>query len=204
MFGLLYGLWQAYWTKQEVFVLIVGLDNAGKTTLLERIKASYSNRPALAPQSIRPTVGLNIGRVDVGPHRLVLWDLGGQASLRAIWPRYFAEAAAIIFVVDSGDPERFDEAKAELEQVVAHPDLRGVPVLVLANKQDVPQAHSCAQVETVMAIPALATSCVALSIQPVVAITGQGVTEGLQWLIDAVQLHPRETPSTSPSSQQRR
>lgn len=135
--------------------------------------------------------------MDVGPLRLVVWDLGGQAPLRAIWPQYYRDAHALVFVVDSGcDAGRLSEAAAELAHAVAHPALRGAPVLVLANKQDAPSARPAAQVAAAVAPPGLAAQCAALCVQPCVATTGQGVTEGLQWLVDAIQIHPRRDPST--------
>ena len=97
-------------------ILILGLDNAGKSTLLEMIKSLYSHN-LFQPENIRPTVGQNIGRIEVGETvRMVLafWDLGGQESLRKIWEEYYRESDALIFVVDATDRGRIEECKDTL------------------------------------------------------------------------------------------
>eukprot|EP00002_Diphylleia_rotans_P037605 TRINITY_DN8418_c0_g1_i1.p1 TRINITY_DN8418_c0_g1~~TRINITY_DN8418_c0_g1_i1.p1 ORF type:complete len:137 (+),score=23.62 TRINITY_DN8418_c0_g1_i1:72-482(+) len=111
MFSLLYGLWQQFFRKAEFYVLMIGLDRAGKTTMLEFLKAKYQGIEPLPPQKICPTVGLNIGKFDVSRAKVILWDLGGQSSLRSIWDKYYNEADGVVFVVDSGDGTRFQEAK---------------------------------------------------------------------------------------------
>uniref|UniRef100_A0A1X7TNC1 ADP-ribosylation factor-related protein 1 n=1 Tax=Amphimedon queenslandica TaxID=400682 RepID=A0A1X7TNC1_AMPQE len=86
MFSLLKGLWEYFFRKDEYFVVILGLDNAGKTTFLETIKRRYiSNYHGMPLEKISTTVGLNVGRIDVGAQRLVLWDLGGQQDLQTLW-----------------------------------------------------------------------------------------------------------------------
>ncbi|CAA0832819.1 GTP-binding protein 1 [Striga hermonthica] len=82
MFSLFYGLWKYMLSKVEFHVLILGIDKAGKTTLLEKLKSQYSNVEGLPPDKIVPTVGLNIGRVEVSNTKLIFWDLGGQKVLR--------------------------------------------------------------------------------------------------------------------------
>jgi ADP-ribosylation factor related protein 1 len=97
-------------------ILILGLDNAGKSTLLEMIKSLYSTT-LFQPDNIRPTIGQNIGRVTVGDtNKLVLafWDLGGQEGLRKIWEEYYRESEALIFVVDATDKGRIEECKDAL------------------------------------------------------------------------------------------
>ena len=107
-------------------------------------------------------------------------------------------------MVDSSDGERCEEARQELEQVIQQAcgaDQR-VPVLVLANKQDVPGASSALVLEGMLALPALRQHCAALSIHPTVATTGQGVAEGMQWLLDTIssRLHAPSSSSSSSSS----
>ncbi|KAI4351778.1 hypothetical protein L6164_006097 [Bauhinia variegata] len=142
MFSLFYGLWKYLFSKIEFHVLILGIDKAGKTTLLEKLKSLYSNLEGLPPDRIVPTVGLNIGRVEVSNTKLVFWDLGGQSGLRSIWEKYYEEAHAVIFVIDASSPSRFEDAKSALEKVLRHEDLQGAPLLILANQQDLPEALS--------------------------------------------------------------
>ena len=135
MFSLFYGLYKYLFSKTEFHVLILGIDKAGKTTLLEKLKSVYSNLEGLPPDRIVPTVGLNIGRVEVLNTKLVFWDLGGQPGLRSIWEKYYEEAHAVVFVIDAACPSRFEDSKSALEKVLRHEDLQGAPLLILANKQ---------------------------------------------------------------------
>lgn len=80
MFGLLAGLWEYCFKKDELHVLILGVDKAGKTTLLEKMKSMYTDYMGLEPEKILPTVGLNVGRIEVHKSKLIFWDLGGAPS----------------------------------------------------------------------------------------------------------------------------
>eukprot|EP00268_Persea_americana_P002762 TRINITY_DN1084_c0_g1_i7.p1 TRINITY_DN1084_c0_g1~~TRINITY_DN1084_c0_g1_i7.p1 ORF type:complete len:127 (-),score=22.91 TRINITY_DN1084_c0_g1_i7:257-637(-) len=120
MFSLFYGLWEYVFSKTEFHVLILGIDKAGKTTLLEKLKTLYSNLQGLPPDRIVPTVGLNIGRVEASKTKLVFWDLGGQVGLRPIWEKYYEEAHGIIFVIDAACPSRFEDSKSALGSFWRH------------------------------------------------------------------------------------
>ncbi|KAH9607485.1 hypothetical protein KSS87_019382 [Heliosperma pusillum] len=146
MFSLMYGLWKQISSKTEFHVLILGIDKAGKTTLLEKLKELYSNLEGIPPDRIVPTVGLNIGRIEVANTKLVFWDLGGQLGLRSIWEKYYEEAHAVIYVVDANTPSRFEDSKSALEKVLRHQDLQGAPLLILANKQDISSSESADEV----------------------------------------------------------
>ncbi|XP_044467463.1 ADP-ribosylation factor-related protein 1 isoform X3 [Mangifera indica] len=148
MFSLFYGLWKYMFSKTEFHVLILGIDKAGKTTLLEKLKSQFSSIEGLPPDRIVPTVGLNIGRIEVSNSKLVFWDLGGQPGLRTIWEKYYEEAHAVVYVIDAACTSRFEDSKSALEKVLRHEDLQGAPLLILANKQrcfnwqDLPDAVS--------------------------------------------------------------
>ncbi|PNI36485.1 ARFRP1 isoform 13 [Pan troglodytes] len=138
MYTLLSGLYKYMFQKDEYCILILGLDNAGKTTFLEQSKTRFNkNYKGMSLSKITTTVGLNIGTVDVGKARLMFWDLGGQEELQSLWDKYYAECHGVIYVIDSTDEERLAESKQAFEKVVTSEALCGVPVLVLANKQDV-------------------------------------------------------------------
>eukprot|EP01027_Heterolobosea_sp_BB2_P016238 GEZU01023131.1.p1 GENE.GEZU01023131.1~~GEZU01023131.1.p1 ORF type:complete len:248 (-),score=39.18 GEZU01023131.1:80-823(-) len=87
---------------------------------------------------------------------LTLWDLGGQSGLRSIWEKYFAEAHAVIYVIDSVDETRFEDARKALESVLSHNDLQGAPLLIFANKQDLEGAKSKEELSRLLRIPGLA------------------------------------------------
>ncbi|XP_037357268.1 ADP-ribosylation factor-related protein 1 isoform X2 [Talpa occidentalis] len=112
MYTLLSGLYKYMFRKDEYCVLILGLDNAGKTTFLEQSKTRLSrNYRGVSLSKITTTVGLNIGTVDVGKARLMFWDLGGQEELQSLWDKYYAECHGVIYVIDSTDEERLSESK---------------------------------------------------------------------------------------------
>ncbi|XP_022453095.1 ADP-ribosylation factor-related protein 1 isoform X2 [Monodon monoceros] len=140
MYTLLSGLYKYMFQKDEYCILILGLDNAGKTTFLEQSKTRFNkNYKGMSLSKITTTVGLNIGTVDFGKARLMFWDLGGQEELQSLWDKYYAECHGVIYVIDSTDEERLSESKRAFEKMVTSEALDGVPILVLANKQDIEQ-----------------------------------------------------------------
>uniref|UniRef100_A0A8C5JP23 ADP ribosylation factor like GTPase 11 n=1 Tax=Junco hyemalis TaxID=40217 RepID=A0A8C5JP23_JUNHY len=122
------------WRKRDARVIMLGLDFAGKSTLLYKLKSGQAVETC-------PTVGFNVEslRTPCGIS-FTLWDVGGQDSLRASWPNYLEDINTLIFVLDSTDAARLAEAMAALEEALRHPGMAGTPVLLLANKQDVPGA----------------------------------------------------------------
>ncbi|XP_034495724.1 ADP-ribosylation factor-related protein 1 isoform X3 [Ailuropoda melanoleuca] len=135
MYTLLSGLYKYMFQKDEYCILILGLDNAGKTTFLEQSKTRFNkNYKGMSLSKITTTV---VGTVDVGKARLMFWDLGGQEELQSLWDKYYAECHGVIYVIDSTDEERLSESKRAFEKMITSEALDGVPILVLANKQDV-------------------------------------------------------------------
>lgn len=175
---------------EELHVLMLGLDKAGKTTLLERLKTAYASVPGTDRDKILPTVGLNVGRMQAYQAPLIFWDLGGQAGLRSIWDKYYSESHAILFVADCTDEARLDEAKAALDHVVASRELFGAPLLIIANKQDVASAVSRTVIADRFGESTLQSQrpC---RIQPASAFTGEGISEGMQWLVQAIKKSQR-------------
>eukprot|EP00095_Tigriopus_kingsejongensis_P011643 maker-scaffold564_size136232-snap-gene-0.29 protein:Tk11643 transcript:maker-scaffold564_size136232-snap-gene-0.29-mRNA-1 annotation:"adp-ribosylation factor-related protein 1" len=208
MYTLLSGIYKSITEKEDFFVLILGLDNAGKTTFLEAAKAKFGEKkasksllpslskdkrsqsdrmPLVNPAKITTTVGLNIGRIDTQGIRLNFWDLGGQEELQALWDKYYAECHAVIFTVDSNDRERMSESKAAFDGMIANSNIIGVPLLVLANKQDL---HDCMGVREVKPIFQDNDEKIGnreCMVMPTSALTGDGVMEGIEWLIDCIQ-----------------
>ena len=112
----------------EKRILILGLDNAGKTSILLQMKEN-----TFMPQSV-PTIGLNIEQVPFRDYNLTFWDVGGQAT--KLWKHYFDSIDGMIFVIDSTDCERIPKAKAELMRVTKDVSLQNVPCLLMFNKTD--------------------------------------------------------------------
>lgn len=182
MFSLLYGLWKYLFSKSEFHVLILGIDKAGKTTLLEKLKTLYSDIEGLPPDRIVPTVGLNIGRVEAHKSKLIFWDLGGQLGLRTIWEKYYEEAHAVLYVVDSVSKTRFEDTKSTLEKVLRHPDLQGAPVLIFANKQDLAGAVNAEELSQFLDIKEQNGRLT--RVQGISAYEGSGIQEGVLWLVE--------------------
>ncbi|KAL2341243.1 hypothetical protein Fmac_009183 [Flemingia macrophylla] len=189
MFSLFYGLWKYLFSKMELHVLILGIDKAGKTTLLEKMKSVYSNIEGIPPDRIIPTVGLNIGRIEVANNKLVFWDLGGQPGLRSIWEKYYEEAHAVVFVIDASCPSRFEDAKSALEKVLRHEDLQGAPLLILANKQDLPEAVSAEELAQYLDLKKLDERV--FMFEAVSAYDGMGIRESAEWLVEVMERSKR-------------
>lgn len=161
MFSLAYGLYEHLTQREELRVLVLGLDGAGKTSALERLKGSLppaggGNPPNPLPaHQIVPTVGLNTARAEMAGARLVIWDLGGAPGLRPIWERYLDDAHALAFVVDSSPSGRcrLGEARECLAHLLASRDLAAAPLAVLANKQDSEGAMAAADVARALGLP---------------------------------------------------
>ncbi|XP_061887804.1 ADP-ribosylation factor-like protein 3 isoform X1 [Entelurus aequoreus] len=114
---------------QEVRLLLLGLDNAGKTTLLKQLAAEDISH-------ITPTQGFNIKSVQSSGFKLNVWDIGGQRKIRPYWKNYFENTDVLIYVIDSSDNKRFEETSLELSELLEEGDLAAVPLLIFANKQD--------------------------------------------------------------------
>ncbi|KZP34417.1 P-loop containing nucleoside triphosphate hydrolase protein [Athelia psychrophila] len=146
MYHLLKGLHEHLTRKEEFSVIIIGLDGAGKTTLLEKIKTFYNDTPGLTPDKIGPTVGQNMGTISLPSSILQFWDLGGQRGIRSIWPKYYNDCHAVVYVIDADDRERLGEGWEVFDSVLSAPQILGVPLLLLANKQDSPQSLSVEEI----------------------------------------------------------
>lgn len=190
MFSLCYGFFEYVCRKDEFHVLILGIDKAGKTNVLEKLKALITDLPGMDTSHIMPTVGLNVGKMEAFGTQLVFWDLGGQVGLRSIWDKYFDETHAVVFVIDSSDIERFDEAKAALDKVLGSRELVGAPFLVIANKQDVQGAAGLQEVADAFGLGKTQDSRPVV-VQPASAYSGSGLHDGLKWLVDAIKRSPR-------------
>ncbi len=186
MFSLMYGLWEYMCRKDELNILMIGLDRAGKTTVLEKVKGMYSDLPGMDPDKILPTVGLNVGRIDFSSStKLIMWDLGGQPGLRNIWDKYYAECHAILFVVDATDSDRFDEAKQALDKPLGSRDTFGAPLLVLASKCDQAIAQDTEEVASSLGLTAVTSR--PHKVLQASSHSGKGIADGVSWLVSAVQ-----------------
>ncbi|XP_036293280.1 ADP-ribosylation factor 1-like [Pipistrellus kuhlii] len=166
-------LFRGLYGKKEMRVLMVGLDGAGKTTILYKLKLGEA-------VTTMPTAGFNVETVDHKHVRFTVWDVGGQDKVRPLWRHYFQNTQGLVFVVDSNDPERGNEAREELLRMLAEDELRDAALLVFANKQDLPNALSAAEVTDKLGLHSLRRR--SWYIQAACATSGDGLYEGLDWL----------------------
>eukprot|EP01116_Phalansterium_solitarium_P018973 TRINITY_DN5174_c0_g3_i1.p1 TRINITY_DN5174_c0_g3~~TRINITY_DN5174_c0_g3_i1.p1 ORF type:complete len:189 (+),score=36.73 TRINITY_DN5174_c0_g3_i1:139-705(+) len=125
---------RALFWKQEMELTLVGLQNSGKTTLVNVLSSGQYSEDMI------PTVGFNMKKITKGNVTIKFWDIGGQPRFRSMWERYCRGVNAILFVVDSADGEKFESAKKELHELLSKQPLAGIPVLVLGNKNDLPNS----------------------------------------------------------------
>ncbi|KAA8593280.1 hypothetical protein FQN60_009396 [Etheostoma spectabile] len=130
--------------------------------IISHIFSRFSSRTP-----VRILMGFNVETVEYKNISFTVWDVGGQHIIRPLWRHYFTNTQGMIFVVDSNDPERIKEAVDELHKMLEEDELRGVALLVFANKQDLPRAMSW-------------------SVQASCAVSGTGLVEGLDWLSDQI------------------
>ncbi|OQR79948.1 ADP-ribosylation factor-related protein 1-like [Tropilaelaps mercedesae] len=193
MYTLLYGLWKYMTQKEEYSVLILGLDNAGKTTYLEQTKIKFTRGYAgLRPSKVTTTVGLNIGKIDIHGVRINFWDLGGQESLQALWDKYYSESHGVIYVVDSSCRDRLDESRRSFERMVDNDALFGVPLLLIANKQDVPEAATATEIRQLFRECNIGNRD--MHIVAASALHGEGIQDGITWLVEEMKRNLRRPP----------
>jgi ADP-ribosylation factor-like protein 2 len=165
-------------TEKEMRVLMLGLDNAGKTTALR----SFCGEDVT---EIPPTVGFNIKTIRVREFTVNIWDVGGQRSIRAFWRNYFDSTDGLVWVVDSTDRQRLADCKAALDTVLGEERLRGSSLLILANKQDLPSALTMGEIGTLLQLDAIKSDrkCAVFACS---ALDRHSVQKALDWIIEDI------------------
>uniref|UniRef100_G1ND25 ADP-ribosylation factor-like protein 3 n=2 Tax=Galliformes TaxID=8976 RepID=G1ND25_MELGA len=158
---------------QEVRILLLGLDNAGKTTLLKQLASEDISH-------ITPTQGFNIKSVQSQGFKLNVWDIGGQRKIRPYWRNYFENTDILIYVIDSADRKRFEETGQELAELLDEEKLGGVPVLIFANKQDLLTAAPASEIAEGLNLHTIRDRV--WQIQSCSALSGEGVQDGMNWV----------------------
>lgn len=160
---------------------MVGLDAAGKTTILYKLKLGEI-------VTTIPTIGFNVETVEYKNISFTVWDVGGQDKIRPLWRHYFQNTQGIIFVVDSNDHERVTEAREELQRMLNEDELRDALLLIFANKQDLPNAMGAPEITDKLGLHALRNR--EWFIQATCATSGDGLYEGLEWLSEKLKKRP--------------
>lgn len=181
---------------------MLGLDNSGKTTILKKLSDEDITQ-------IMPTQGFNIKSLMHDNFKLNVWDIGGkrfvlhwtfliqkhsfflfsrwcigQKSIRPYWRNYYDQTDALIYVIDSADRRRVEETGVELQQLLDEEKLSHVPVLILANKQDLLNALSPAEITAELGLNEVRDR--SWNILPCSARTGEGLQEGMEWLVEQI------------------
>ncbi|WZN62022.1 ADP-ribosylation factor-like GTPase [Chloropicon roscoffensis] len=165
-------------TEGEARILVLGLDNAGKTTVLKKLSDDDIS-------TITPTQGFNIKSLNHDGFKLNVWDIGGQKAIRPYWRNYFEQTDAMVYVIDSADRKRIEETGLELADLLEEDKLSGVPVIVLANKQDLVTALSPDEVADGLNLYSIRDR--PWQIQACSAKTGEGLQDGMEWLVKQVR-----------------
>jgi len=170
-------LWNKVWNRmvgsREMRILMVGLDAAGKTTILYKLKLGEVVNTI-------PTIGFNVETVEYKNISFNVWDVGGQDKIRLLWKHYYTNTQGLIFVVDSNDRERIEENRMELHRMLSEEELKEAYLLVFANKQDLPGAMSCPELTEKLELSNIRNR--QWYIQATCAIRGDGLYEGLDQL----------------------
>ncbi|XP_005387655.1 PREDICTED: ADP-ribosylation factor-like protein 11 [Chinchilla lanigera] len=169
--------------RTKIQVAMMGLDSAGKTTLLYKLKGYQLVKTV-------PTIGFNVEPIEaLGYTPLILWDVGGQSQLRANWKDYLEGIDILVYVLDSTDEARLPEAIAELMKILKDPNMAGVPFLVLANKQEAPGALPLLEIKNRLGLERLEDHC--WELLACSALTGEGLPEALKSLRSLQKSHSR-------------
>nr|XP_051707452.1 ADP-ribosylation factor 4-like [Oryctolagus cuniculus] len=159
--------------KKQMRILMVGLDAAGKTTILYKLKLGEI-------VTTIPTIGFNVETVEYKNICFTVWDVGGQDKIRPLWRHYFQNTQGLIFVVDSNDHERIQEGAEELRKILQEDEPQDAVLLLFANKQDLPNAMAISEMTAKLGLQSLRNRT--WYVQATCATQGTGLYEGLDWL----------------------
>ena len=164
-------------SKEKKKLLFLGLDNAGKTSILNKLTNGSIH-------TVSPTRGYNITQTAFEGIEFSIWDVGGQQSLRNQWPNYFEKVAGIIWVIDSADKARMFETGLELAALLENDKINGIPLLIFANKQDLVTAMNADEITDELELHSIRNRD--WQIQNCSALDGSGIEDGLHWLSQAI------------------
>ncbi|XP_062355303.1 ADP-ribosylation factor-like protein 14 [Cinclus cinclus] len=158
---------------KQANILMLGLDSAGKSTLLYKLR--YKD-----VFLTMPTIGFNVDMMEAGKDfTLTFWDVGGQKKMRELWSDFLEGTDALLYVVDSSAKHRLEESRREFELILKNESIKNVPVVVLANKQDLPGALNAEEITRRFRMKKYCSDR-NWYVQPCCAITGQGLPEAFQ------------------------
>ena len=161
-------------SRSNFKIIILGIQNAGKTTILYRLSLGQLVQTT-------PTIGSNVEEISYNNVKLQAWDLGGQESTRSVWDVYFVNTDAIIYVIDSNDTN-YEESKNQFNKLLSNDALKNTVILIYANKQDLSGAKGVNEIIQLYEFDNIQGHI--WHIQPCSAQTGEGLVTGMKWLSD--------------------
>ena len=163
--------------KKDINLLLVGLDNSGKTSIVNLLKPQESRLV-----NVIPTVGFSVEKFTSKGIHFTAFDMSGQSRYRNLWEHYYKDADVIICVIDSSDRMRIVVANEELKSMLNHPEMKqkNIPILFFANKSDVRGACSASELKVELELDKIKNKT--WHIFSSNALTGEGVQEGFEWL----------------------
>ncbi|XP_021014837.1 ADP-ribosylation factor-like protein 14 [Mus caroli] len=171
--------------SKQAHILLLGLDSAGKSTLLYRLKFAET-------LATIPTIGFNVEMVQLQSSlTLTVWDVGGQEKMRTVWDCYCENAHGLMYVVDCSEgKKRLEDSRKEFKHILKNEHIKNTPVVILANKQDLPGALSAEDITRMFKVKKLCSNR-NWYVQPCCAVTGEGLDDGFRKLTEFLKSHRR-------------
>ncbi|XP_057653807.1 ADP-ribosylation factor-like protein 6 isoform X1 [Diorhabda carinulata] len=168
--------------KKEVNVLVVGLNNSGKSTVVNKFKNEDER-----VTDVVPTVGFSVERFQNKNLSFTAFDMSGHGRYRDLWEHYYKDCHGIIFVIDSSDRLRLVVVKEELDLLLQHPDIcnKKIPILFFANKMDSKEALSSVKIAAGLGLDKIMNKPWHISSSN--ALTGEGLQDGVEWLTQQIR-----------------
>jgi small GTP-binding protein len=180
-----------YFKGQPPSLIVVGLDAVGKTTMLYKVRNGKEEITTTIP-----TIGMNVETLEAKVIKMTAFDMGGRCPMRPLWRHYYAHVDGVVFVVDSNDRDRLLMTKCELERLLSEEELKGKPILFLANKQDLPNAVSPKELTEKLDLSSIKDR--PWYVVGSVCTTGSGLFEGLDWISSAILTKKMSTNVSAP------
>ena len=174
---ILSGFVRIFYSETPSRILMLGLDAAGKTTILYKLRLGET-------VTTIPTIGFNVETVKINKTSLTVWDVGYRPRMVPLWRHYYADTDAVIFVVDSNDAERLEEAKETLDTMLSDDLLQKKPLLVFSNKVDLPMSKNTTEMTDLLCLQKYKGR--EWFIQESSATNGLGIEEGFHWLAEQI------------------
>ncbi|VDP86231.1 unnamed protein product [Schistosoma mattheei] len=163
--------------RKEVKVLVIGLDNSGKSTILNKLQSKETQNSLTIP-----TIGYNVEKIRVSQMIFLCFDMSGSGAYRNLWEKFYKECEAIIYVIDISDELRLTVVEDEFQQLLKHPDIcnRRIPILLFANKMDLSNSITVKEIVKILGLEQLRNKSWRIFASN--AINGEGLNDGLMWL----------------------